>query len=309
MKFLFNVNAALQIFNRIDYMLLNRRISVFYFINLIKWQIVLICIFAVTIGILDCRVSLRPISLPLNIPTIIGTAVSLLLAFRTAQSYDRWWEARIVWGAIVNDSRSLVRLSLQFMSKEEALLFAKRQIIWVNALTASLRKTAQNDMVKEFLAKEQIVAVNIPNAILDKHSEQIASLVGETKLNEFQQMQLNELITRLCDSMGKCERIKNTVFPKSYSILLHVLIYVFAFTLPFGLDNDRIAAEIAITIIVPVVFVAIEKTAILMQDPFENRPTDTPMSSISQTIEINIRQMIGDKNVPEKKDNGLYYEM
>lgn len=290
-------------------MLLNRRISVFYFINLIKWQIVLVCIFAITIGILDAKISLQPIGLPLNIPTLIGTAVSLLLAFRTSQSYDRWWEARIVWGAIVNDSRSLVRLVLQFMPKDEAQLFANRQIVWVQALTTSLRKTPPTDMVKQYLASEGIEAVNIPNAILDAHSAQIKKLVEKGELTEFQQMQLNELVTKLCDSMGKCERIKNTVFPKSYSTLLHVLIYVFTFTLPFGLDNERIAAEIAITIIVPLIFITIEKTAILMQDPFENRPVDTPMTSLSQTIEINIRQMIGDKDVPLKKDNGLYYEM
>lgn len=290
-------------------MLLNRRISVFYFINLIKWQIVLVCIFAITIGILDAKISLQPIGLPLNIPTLIGTAVSLLLAFRTSQSYDRWWEARIVWGAIVNDSRSLVRLVLQFMPKEEARLFANRQIVWVQALTTSLRKTPPTDMVKQYLASEGIEAVNIPNAILDAHSAQIKKLVEKGELTEFQQMQLNDIVTKLCDSMGKCERIKNTVFPKSYSTLLHVLIYVFTFTLPFGLDNERIAAEIAITIIVPLIFITIEKTAILMQDPFENRPVDTPMTSLSQTIEINIRQMIGDKDVPQKKDNGLYYEM
>ena len=290
-------------------MLLNRRISVLYFIKQIKWQIVLICIFTITIGIIDAYHGLEVATLPLSIPTLIGTAVSLLLGFRTAQSYDRWWEARIVWGAIVNDSRSLMRLALQFLPHEEARLFADRQIIWVQTLTTSLRRIELTDVAKDYLAAEKLEAANIPNAILDAHSAQVMRLAAEGKLTEFQQLQLNNLIAKLCDSMGKCERIKNTVFPKSYSILLHTLIYIFTFTLPFGLDSERIVGEIAITIIVPLIFIAIEMTAILMQDPFENKPLDTPMTSLSQTIEINIRQMMGDKNVPVKIDNGLYYEM
>lgn len=114
---------------------------------------------------------------------------------------------------------------------------------------------------------------------------------------------------RLCDSMGKCERLKNTVFPRAYSILLHTLIYVFAFLLPFGLEDSQMTVEIATTIIVPIIFISIEKTAIIMQDPFENTPVDTPMTALAQTIEINLLQMTGEKNVPHKKENTSYYEM
>jgi putative membrane protein len=124
---------------------------------------------------------------------------------------------------------------------------------------------------------------------------------GFKGLTDFQQMQLNDIITRLCDSMGKCERLKNTVFPRSYSILVHILIYVFAIILPFGLDDSQLIVEILITFLIPIVFITIEKTSIMMQDPFENKPVDTPMTSLAQTIEINIRQMMGEQNVPLKK--------
>jgi putative membrane protein len=114
---------------------------------------------------------------------------------------------------------------------------------------------------------------------------------------------------RLCDNMGRCERLKNTVFPRSYSILLHTLIYVFAAILPFGLDDSQLAVEILITFLIPVMFLAIEKTSIIMQDPFENGPVDIPVTALAQTIEINIKEMTGDQNIPVKKDNSLYYEM
>lgn len=292
-------------------MLLNKKISVWYFIREIKTQILFIAIFAITIGLLDMLPWFRKISLPLNIPALLGTAVSLLLAFRTSQSYERWWEARTVWGAIVNDSRTFVRLVIQFLPAEDHKRvkdFAERQIIWTYALGESLRKLPFSEKVQAYMNENQISAMNIPNALLDAHSRQLKE-IGTSRLTDFQQMQLNDMVTRLCDSMGKCERLKNTVFPRSYSILVHTLIYVFAIILPFGLDDSQLVVEILISFLIPIVFITIEKTSIMMQDPFENRPIDTPVTSLAQTIEINIRQMIGEQKVPLKKENTSYYEM
>jgi len=269
-------------------------------------------IFAVSIGLLDLLPWFRKISLPLNIPALLGTAVSLLLAFRTSQSYERWWEARTVWGAIVNDSRTLMRLVIQFFPAGEDKVikeFAQRQIIWTYALGESLRRLPFSDKVQHYLDEYQIKAANVPNALLDAHSQQLKEIASSKGLTDFQRMQLNDIITRLCDSMGKCERLKNTVFPRSYSILLHTLIYVFAAILPFGLDDSQLAVEILITFLIPVMFLAIEKTSIIMQDPFENGPVDTPVTTLAQTIEMNIKQMTGDQNIPVKKENALYYEM
>ena len=293
-------------------MLLNRKISIWYFVNNIKWQILFVIAFALAVGFLHLRPEFKGVDIPLNILTLLGTVVSILLAFRTSQSYERWWEARIVWGAIVNDSRTLVRTILQFLPEneiEERKKFAERQIIWVNALGETLRKAPLSPKVEAYVKFHNISAVNLPNALLDEHSHQISRLVAEGKISDFKQLQLNEIISRLCDSMGKCERIKNTVFPRSYSVMLHTLIYAFTAILPFSLNHNQFITEIAISIIIPLLFIAVEKTSIIMQDPFENTPVDTPMTSIPQTIEINIRQTMGEKEVPPKVDKGLYYEI
>ena len=292
-------------------MLLNKRISLRYFIDQIKSQILLIVILAVSTSLLDLHPVFTKITIPLSIPAILGTAVSLLLAFRTAQSYERWWEARTVWGAIVNDSRSFIRLINQFVpqNSEDIKIFAERQIVWVYALGEALRRQPFSNKVVEYLHKHQINAVNIPNAILDEHSHQIRRIAEKGLISDFKEVQLNEVLMRLCDNMGKRERLKNTVFPRAYSILIHTLIYVFAFILPFGLEDSLLTLEIITTIIIPLIFIAIEKTAIIMQDPFENTPVDTPMTSIAQTIEINILQMIKEKDIPVKKENNTYFEM
>lgn len=293
-------------------MLLNRKISIWYFINEIKTQIILICVFAVSIGLLDMHPTFKKVTLPLSIPALVGTAVSLLLAFRTAQSYERWWEARTVWGAIVNDSRTLIRQVIQFVPESHQDLvkeFTDRQIIWTYSLGESLRRQRFSPFIQAYLNINQIKAVNIPNVLLDKHSGTIKMLATGKLITDIQQVQLNETILRLCDSMGKCERIKNTIFPRSYSILVHTLIYVFAAILPFGLEDGQLIVEIALTVLIPSLFIAIEKTAIIMQDPFENTPVDTPMTSLAQTIEINLLEMIGETNIPEKPINESYYEM
>lgn len=293
-------------------MLLNRKISILYFVNNIKWQILFVITFALAVGFLHLRPEFKGIDIPLNILTLLGTIVTILLAFRTSQSYERWWEARTIWGAIVNDSRTLTRTVLQFLPENESVerkKFAERQIIFVNALGETLRKVPLSPKVEAYVKFHNINAVNLPNALLDEHSHQIGQLKTEGKISDFQQLQLNEIVSRLCDSMGKCERIKNTVFPRSYSLILHILIYAFTAILPFSLNHNQFVTEIAISIIIPLLFIAVEKTAIIMQDPFENSPVDTPMTSIAQTIEINILQMMGEKDVPAKEDKGLYYEM
>lgn len=289
-------------------MLLNKRISILAFLKQIKFDIAAILTYAVVIGIADQYSFLANISIPIGATAVIGTALSLLLAFRTSQAYERWWEARTVWRSIVNDSRTLVRQVVQFVpsnNKNEIEAFANRQIIWCYALGESLRKLPFSQKVQAYIDDQKITDKNVPNAILNQHSNALSNL----GISEFKQIQIDATLSRLCDAMGKCERIKNTVFPKSYSLLVHFLIYVFATLLPFGLEDKYVAVEVFLTTLLPVVFIAIERTVIILQDPFENAPTDTPVTSLATTIEINIKEMIGNKDLPVQENPKSFYIM
>lgn len=289
-------------------MLLNKKISILAFLKQIKFDIAAILTYAVVIGIADQYSFLANISIPIGATAVIGTALSLLLAFRTSQAYERWWEARTVWGSIVNDSRTLVRQVVQFVpsnNKNEIEAFANRQIIWCYALGESLRKLPFSQKVQAYIDDQKITDKNVPNAILNQHSNALSNL----GISEFKQIQIDATLSRLCDAMGKCERIKNTVFPKSYSLLVHFLIYVFATLLPFGLEDKYVAVEVFLTTLLPVVFIAIERTAIILQDPFENAHTDTPVTSLATTIEINIKEMIGNNDLPVQENPKSFYIM
>ncbi|MBA4054931.1 MAG: hypothetical protein C0490_09485 [Marivirga sp.] len=295
-------------------MLLNKRISIGFFIGKIKGDIIALSLYGLSIGILDNYSFLKSISIPLGITSVVGTAVALLLAFRTAQSYDRWWEARGIWGSIVNDSRTLIRQVKSFYKSEAyddtfVFDFGYRQIVWVHVLAQSLRKESFSKEVQDYITRYSITHKNVPNAIISIHADELRKSFLEGNINEFQQIQIDTTLANLCSSMGKCERIKTTVFPRSYSVLIHFLIYFFATILPFGLSDDFLIVEILITISIPVIFIAIEKTSILMQDPFENSPLDIPMTAMCRTIETNIKQMIGDTSIPEVLVEDTYYIM
>ena len=273
-----------------------------------------IVLYATIVGTLDHFAFFKDISIPIGVSALIGTLLSLLLAFRTSQSYERWWEARIVWGAIVNDSRTLVRQVLQFIGPSSgkgaaAQRFAERQIMWAYALTSTLRQVPLPPFVQQYCDAQNISAGNLPNKLLTLHAADLATVAEAQHLNPNMQVQIDSTLLRLTDAMGKCERIKNTVFPRSYSMLIHFLIYVLMTILPFGLDDNHSIVEICLATLIPALFIAIERTAILMQDPFENKPTDTPMTAICDTIERNLREMVNLPEQPKPADNGEYYLM
>ena len=136
-------------------MLLNKRISIWSFLKYIKYDIIFIVSYAISIGILDQYGFLDKISVPVSVTAVFGTAVALLLGFRTNQAYERWWEARIIWGAIVNDSRTLIRQCVSFFDRSsksyETLVkdMNERQIIWCYALGEALRKLPHSTRVRD----------------------------------------------------------------------------------------------------------------------------------------------------------------
>lgn len=302
-------------------MLLNKRIPVSFFFQKIQVEFFIIVIYSIGLGLLDQYNFLGDIKIPLAIATILGTAISLLLAFRTSQAYERWWEARIIWGAIVNDSRTLIGQIQQFYKGSDDFVknFTYRQIAWLYCLGEKLRNLPNDKTLERYFSEKQILELqkynNLPNALLNLHREELKLAHQIQSINDFQQIQIDSTIARLCDSMGKSERIKNTVFPRTYSSLLHFLIYVFATILPFGLDHSvcfthhPVIIETCIIVVITTVFMLIEKIAIHMQDPFENKPVDIPVTAIAKKIEIDLLQAIKSDKVPQLQKSELYYEM
>jgi putative membrane protein len=292
-------------------MLLKDNIPVKYVVGKIKNELLMVTAYAVLIALFHQFFPTLRISIPIAVPAILATIISLLLAFRSNQAYDRWWEARSIWGAIVNESRSLTRQLTTFLntddSSEEVEVFKKRyvnrQIAWCYSLSQTLR--GQNSYIRsiDFLVDEEVQFTrrftNMPNSLLKLHGLDLRLAYKNGWLNDYQQVQIDGTLTRLCDAMGKCERIKNTVFPSTYSLYIHFCLYLFISLLPFGLIEYFGIFEVPLIAAIAAAFLLVEKMAIHLQDPFENKPTDTPTTAISQTIERDLKQMLNDSQHDE----------
>ncbi len=285
-------------------MLLKKRIPLTYVLGKIKIELALVIAYTIGFEIIHHFYHAFSIDIPIAVPTIIGTIISLLLAFKSNQAYDRWWEARIVWGAIVNDSRTLLRQVIAFYKDPDFSVsandfkerFAKRQAAWCYALSQSLRGKDALTITKGLVDAEEYDFLknhkHIPNAILMLHAKELKRAKQEDRLNTYQQVEIDNTLTRLCDSMGKCERIKNTIFPTTYSMYIRFTLCLFIILLPFGLTDFLGWMQIPVVAMIAAACFLIEKMAIHLQDPFENRPTDTPMLTISGNIEQNLMQMV-----------------
>ena len=248
------------------------------------------------------------IAIPLSVPTVLGTAISILLGFRTSSAYSRWWEARKIWGAIINNSRTLVRQCIGFFRHNERIndikAFAHMQIAWCYALNFSLRGLEMPSEVKKYLGEENSSKAtrhdNVPNAILQLQEEKLAQVYDSNGIDSYQFVAIDKTLKDLCDDMGMGERIKKTVFPVQYGTFTRWAILIFMIILPFGMVGSVGVFSIPITTIVVFFFFLIEGIARYLQDPFENRPSDIPMTTICRTIEINLLEMVKEEEIPEK---------
>ncbi|RPE12942.1 hypothetical protein EGT74_05200 [Chitinophaga lutea] len=250
----------------------------------------------------------RHISIPVSVTGVLGTALAFFIGFNNNQAYDRWWEGRKIWGAIVNDSRSWARNLLNYCDNGKAgevphiarrMIF--RHIAFLHALKANLRKTG--DLYYEgYLSKKEAEDVsnshNIPNAILNIQAADLQQLRELGAVDGFCFRDLNALLTQQCDHMGAAERIRNTVFPPSYLFFTRVFIWFFVILNTFMLAESIGYWSVVFGWAVGFVFHVTHQNGISIMNPFEQNPMSLPLDSISRTIEINLLEMLGHQPLP-----------
>ena len=247
-------------------------------------------------------------SLPLTPFTIIGATLTIYLGFRTNTAYGRWWEARTLWGGIVNQSRTLVRQAIVFTgTKEDISPFARDiahwQIALVNAVRFHLRQTNSVEEIIPYLRSEEIEALhghqNIPVAILQKMGLLLRHAYHDGLMDSIQLTNIDDTLRNLTDMLGGCERIKNTPLPRQYDVIPQLAIYFYACLLPFGLVSTLHFWTPIVSFLITFLFIAMDSIGRNIEDPFDNTVHDTPITALCRTIEINLLQMIGEKDIPE----------
>ncbi|AMJ65984.1 bestrophin family ion channel [Hymenobacter sp. PAMC 26628] len=190
---------------------------------------------------------------------------------------------------------------------------AYRQIAWCYCLGETLRGLDPAATLASYLPEKELLythsQANKPLALLALHTAQVKELYQRGALNSFQQVQLDATLVRLCDALGQAERIKSTVFPASYRRLIHFFIYLFLLILSLGLVQTIGLWEIPVLLTTASTFFLLERTARELQDPFRHAPTDTPVTALARTVEINLRQLLGEVQVPAPLAAEAFYLM
>lgn len=282
--------------------------------------------------------------------TLIGIAVAFYLGFKNNSAYDRTWEARKIWGGIVNASRSwgtMVRAYItdeftdESITEEDLDIIRKRvtyrHIAWLYRLKRQLRVPKewehnlkfnthyrknviakyfpQEDPEKElqnFLEDAEVQEIlsrkNACTHLIDKQAQELKELKRRGLIDDFRHMEMQKMLNDFYTLQGKCERIKNFPLPRQYASISIYLVYIFIFLLPMGLlsafddanmEGYMIWGTVPFTVLIAWIFWMMESVGDYAENPFEYLAFDTPMDSLTRTIEIDLREMLGEKEIPK----------
>ena len=271
-------------------------------------------------------------ALALNFTPIgfLGSALAIFVAFRNNAAYGRWWEARQLWGGIVNSCRVLGRLIITFTDSHQhqenydktrstafKVEMINKLIAWVHALRLQLRAQNSWEELKTYVSeqewKEVVRATNKPYSIHMLMGKQLYKAMADGTLGGFDSFQMEGQFLALTNYQGGAERIKNTPLPRQYDYFTRLFVYLFAMLLPFGLLGIVPAPYswllIPVSLVVAGVFVIMERTGAANENPFENAITDVPMSSICNTIERDLLSALDAREIPARMEvkNGYIF--
>lgn len=231
--------------------------------------------------------------------SLLGFAISMLLVFRTNTAYDRWWEGRKLWGALVNNSRNLaIKLSVMLPEGEEQRIFFKKTIpayayALMNHLKAeSTRIELFEADIKHPLFKNIDTEKHIPNQVALLMFKHIQQLYKEGKLNGDQLIILNAELQSFTDICGACERIKNTPIPFSYSVFIKKFIFFYIMTLPFGYAFTLGYYMAPVVAFIFYVLASLELIAEEIEDPFGGDSNDVPTEKIAMNIHKHVAEIL-----------------
>ena len=278
--------------------------------------------------------------------SLIGIAVAFYLGFKNNSSYERLWEARKIWGGIVNTSRSFAVMAKEYINNDEAdqplpndeLANARKQVVhrhiaWLHCLTLELRKlkdwehhgVRENelrkllnltylpenfDKLKSYLSDEEfqyIMAIgNRSSHLLSIQTKALMDMRKEGILEHFRHLQMQNLITECYTLQGKSERIKNFPFPRQYATINYFFVVLFIVLLPFAMLDIflKLGPEYWIWLSAPFsvigswVFWMMEMVGEYSENPFEGLFNDVPITTIATSIEIDIREMLDETDLP-----------
>lgn len=283
------------------------------------------------------------IAIPWTVVALLGTATAFIVGFKNTQTYNRTWEARQIWGSIVNSSRSWGAMAKHVIpdpAVEKELIY--RHFAWLTALRYQLRDPRSWETVSKPYNQEYKRFYKVPEQETSLESElekymsepemrlilakknratQLLALQAETlrrvydsgQIDSYQYLEMQRVLNEFFEHQGKSERIKNFPYPRQFASINTFFIRLFCFLLPFGmlLEFEKLNAVIEgpmkgymvwlvlpFSVLISWVYTTLEQVGESTENPFEGSANDVPISQISRTIEIDLREMLGETDLP-----------
>jgi putative membrane protein len=231
-----------------------------------------------------------------NIPLMhstVGFVLSLLLAYRTNTAYERWWEGRKLWGALVNNSRNLaLKLSAYLAEDQDRYFFRKVIPVYASVLAKHLSNEEVGKVLFEGLDLEIDHHKHSPNQVAKELFQRVNELYTLGKITGEQFYILNDELKSFTDICGACERIKNTPIPYSYSAFIKKFIFFYVMTLPFGYVFSLGYLVIPVVVFIFYVLASLELIAEEIEDPFGNDSNDLPTTKIAANIKKHVEELL-----------------
>ncbi len=258
------------------------------------------------------------VKLPSASASILGAALGIFASFRTSAAYARWWEGRQLWGRLLNVSRLLASQVVAYIADEgvrRRLLL--RHVLYAHVLRCQLR---DDDPFADPHVTRVLALLGVDEAWTARAKEQTSLLhflvdesfgtVARLDLPPVRMVSFEQTFGAILDAQGGCERIKRTPMPRGYGFFVTRLLFLFALLFPFTVVDAVGWVVVPLNLIVCLGFTLISETGRILEDPFNHFFNSLPLTNLSVTIERNVRQRLGDTDLPAAvvvDDNGVLW--
>ena len=240
--------------------------------------------------------------------TLLGIALSLFLGFRNNASYQRWWEARTLWGQLVYDARSFARQVLSYIDadtpagQEAQRTMIHLTIAFTHAVRHRLRGSAPWADIAPYIAPEHQARLhevrNVPDAIMRIMGKELGKIRRAQMVSEQIIQNMDERLNSMTIVLAACERILNTPLPFAYMLLVHRTTYIYCIMLPFGLVASMGWTTPFVCAVIAYTFFGLDTLSEELEDPFGMAANQLPLTALSRTIEVSLLEALNEGEIP-----------
>lgn len=245
--------------------------------------------------------------------TLMGLPLAIFLGFRNTTAYDRFWEARKLWGELVLRTRSLSRQCQSLIQVPQALDYRQRDsdvrvrmvhrtIAFIHALRLQLRGQKDEALLQQWVTVAEWAQVqgrsNLADALMQAMGRDLGTCIRQQQIDPALAAGIDQTLSALTAAAASCERIKFTPIPFSYTLLLHRTAYMYCFLLPFGLVDVTGFMTPFVVGIVAYTFFGLDALGDEIEEPFGLENNDLPLDALSRSIEVNLRESLGETDLP-----------